>query len=82
MATVVRIPVEWVRATSGRRRLAARGRTVGACLAYLAARYPGLVEELAEGCELFVNWENVRLRAGLDSAVGPADAIQVVPPRG
>ncbi len=75
----VELPAEWAGASGGRRRLAAAGRTVAECLAEVVARHPGLAERLTEHHEVFVNWENVRLRQGMASPVASEDAIQIVP---
>ncbi len=77
----VELPAEWASAAGGRRRLATSGQTVAECLADLVARHPGLAERLAEHHEIFVNWENVRLRQGPASLVASSDVIQIVPTR-
>ncbi len=77
----VDLPIEWLAAADGRRRVAVEGRTVGECLASLAARLPRVGDRLGGRYEVFVNLENVRYRQGGGTPVGPADVVQIVPAR-
>ena len=73
---VVEIPVEWARAVGGARQVVADGATVDECLSRLPARYPDLARLLAGRFEVFVNWENTRLRERWQTPVSPGAWLQ------
>lgn len=75
----IEMPAEWLGTVGNSRRLAARGKTVRTCLEDLARQYPAAAQLRADRVlDFFVNWEKVRYRQGLDTAVGAEDRIQIV----
>ncbi len=63
------------------------GTTIGAVLNEVTQRYPILDKfiwkneaELSEHAHVFLNGENIRRMAGLDTAVKPEDHVDIFPP--
>jgi molybdopterin synthase sulfur carrier subunit len=84
MATV-RIPTPLRKLTQGLEEVNAEGATIGALIADLETRYPGLKERLCDdkGVRRFVNIyqneEDVRFLDGLDTAIKDGDSVSIVP---
>ncbi len=87
MAVTVRIPAPLRPLTADRGELAAEAAdTLRELVAGLDADYPGLRERLCEDdgelrrfVNVFVNGEDVRYLAGLDSAIADGDEVSIVP---
>ena len=87
MAVTVRIPAPLRPLTADRGELAAEAAdTLRELVAGLDADYPGLRERLCEDdgelrrfVNVFVNGEDVRYQAGLDSAIADGDEVSIVP---
>ncbi|GIW10978.1 MAG: MoaD family protein [Chloroflexi bacterium] len=86
MAVEVRLPGPLEAVTGGKRVVTADGSTVGEVLARLSEQYPGLRERLltAEGqvqrfVNIYLNDEDIRFIAGMDTAVNEGDVIAILP---
>ena len=87
MAVTVRIPAPLRPLTADRGELAAEAAdTLRELVAGLDADYPGLRERLCEDdgelrrfVNVFVNGEDVRYLASLDSAIADGDEVSIVP---
>jgi sulfur-carrier protein len=84
MANVKLAPV--LRSSAGgSKQVSAEGSTLGALLADLFQRYPGLKEQIQPGEELsryvniYINDQDARYLQGLESPVGPADTVTLLP---
>ena len=81
----VRIPPVLREAVGGSRSVEAAGETVAEVLGDLFVRYPDLRDRVTEGGELspfvnvYVNDRDVRYRDGLETPVGPADTVILLP---
>jgi len=81
----VRIPPVLRETVGGERNLDAAGNTVGEVLADLFLRYPALRERvtvdgvLSPFVNVYVNGRDVRYGEGLETAVGPADQVILLP---
>lgn len=82
----VRIPTPLRGFTGGHGELPAEGATVGEVLRVLGERHSGLAERILDGegrlrnfVNVFVNDQNVRALAGLDSPVPEGAVINIVP---
>lgn len=82
----VRIPTPLRRYTGGAEAVEASGDTVGAVLQDLDARYPGIRERICDDTgqvrrfvNLFVNGEDIRFLANLDTPVRTGDELSIVP---
>ena len=81
----VRIPPTLRAETEGRREVEADGRTVRELLHDLTSRFPSLRQQLLEEDELapfvnvYVEGEDVRTRDGLDTPVGEASTVILLP---
>jgi sulfur-carrier protein len=84
MATV-RIPPILRPEAGGNRQLDIAGDTVREVLEHLIADYPSLRERIFDGDELpqflnvFVDGSDIRLQDGLNTSVGPAAAVILLP---
>ena len=84
MATV-RIPSVLRKHTDGAAKVTAGGATVGEVLRAVATTYPGLEEQLFDGdavrgfINVYVDDEDIRYVAGLDTPVGPDSEVAVMP---
>jgi molybdopterin synthase sulfur carrier subunit len=82
----VRIPTPLRKLTQGLEEVAASGATVGAIIADLEERYPGLKERLCDDkgqlrrfVNIFANDEDIRFLQNLDTPVKETDEISIVP---
>ena len=81
----VRIPPTLRADVGGARQLSAEGATVGEVLDDLVERYPPLAAQLLQDGELapfvnvFVGGEDVRTQDGLETSVGDADQVILLP---
>jgi molybdopterin converting factor small subunit len=85
MATI-RIPPVLRAAVGGAREISADGDSVGEILRAVAADHPGTESQLfgADGelnryVNVYLNDEDVRVLDGLETAVGPADTLVILP---
>ena len=85
MAIEVRIPTILRPYTQGAKAVEASGSTLAAVVADLDVRYPGIGERLLDeqGLRRFVNVylndEDVRFLAGLDTPVSDGDSVTILP---
>lgn len=86
MSVTVRIPTPLRKLTNEMDVVTSNGGTLTACIDSLEQQYPGLKERLCdEGGELrrfvnvYVNGEDVRFQAGLETALKPGDEVSIVP---
>jgi sulfur-carrier protein len=84
--STVKIPPVLRSSTGGEKEVAADGSTVGDVLRSLAEHHPATESQLfSEAGELnryvnvYLNDEDVRVLEGLDTAVGPADTLVILP---
>jgi len=82
----VRIPTPLRKYTGGADAVEASGDTVGALLGDLEARYPGIRERICDESgqirrfvNVFVNGEDIRFLANLDTPVRAGDELSIVP---
>jgi molybdopterin synthase sulfur carrier subunit len=82
----VRIPTPLRKYTGGAEAVQAEGATVGALVADLDKRHPGLRERICDETgavrrfvNIFVNGEDIRFLQNLDSAVKADDEVSIVP---
>lgn len=85
MATV-RIPTPLRKYTAGQEEVAAAGATIGAILADLEAKHPGIKERICDDSgavrrfvNIFANSEDIRFLQSLDTPVKDSDEISIVP---
>ncbi len=86
MSVQVRIPTPLRKFTAGRDTVEADGSSIGAVLADLDAKHPGLRERICEAdgsirrfVNLYINGDDIRFLENLDSAVKDGDEISIVP---
>jgi molybdopterin converting factor small subunit len=86
MMSTVRIPPVLRAAVGGAKQVEASGKTLGAVLDDLFARFPAVREQILtpEGSltrfiNVFVNDQDVRYLQGLDTAVAPGDTVVLLP---
>lgn len=87
MAVTVKIPTPLRELTADQGTVTADGAsTIEELVAHLEASYPGMRERLCDDdgqlrrfVNVFVNGEDVRYLAGLDSALSEGDEISIVP---
>ena len=84
--SVVKIPTVLRPQVGGNKELQLGGATVGEVVDALTAQYPSLKAQLlTDGGELnrfvnvYVNGQDVRYLAGLDTPVAPADEVRLLP---
>jgi molybdopterin synthase sulfur carrier subunit len=82
----VRIPTPLRKYTGGADAVQADGATVGALVADLDKRHPGLRDRICDETgavrrfvNIFVNGEDIRFLQNLDSAVKAGDEVSIVP---
>jgi molybdopterin synthase sulfur carrier subunit len=82
----VRIPTPLRKYTGGAEAVQADGSTVGALVADLDKRHPGLRDRICDETgavrrfvNIFVNGEDIRFLQNLDSAVKAGDEVSIVP---
>ena len=85
MATI-RIPPVLRPSVGGEREISADGMTVGAVLGSLIEQYPDTSQQIfgADGdlnrfVNVYINGQDVRYLAGLDTPVAPADEVRLLP---
>ncbi len=85
MATI-KIPPVLRASVGGEREVSASGENVGAILRDLAATHPATQSQLFSGegelnryVNVYLNDEDVRVLQGLDTAVGEADTLVILP---
>jgi molybdopterin synthase sulfur carrier subunit len=85
MATI-RIPTPLRKLTAGLEEVKASGGTVSAVIASLEGQYPGLKERICDDqgkvrrfVNIFKNDEDIRFLQNLDTPVGDADELSIVP---
>jgi len=82
----VRIPTPLRKFTGGADEVAASGSTIGQVVADIDGRFPGIRERLCEAdgrvrrfVNIYVNGDDIRFLANLDTAVKETDEISIVP---
>jgi sulfur-carrier protein len=85
MATV-RIPTPLRKLTGGQEEVKATGGTISAVIGSLETQYPGLKERICDDqgkmrrfVNIFKNDEDIRFLQNLDTPVGEADELSIVP---
>ena len=85
MATVL-VPTPLRRLTGGQGKLTVEGETISALIQALEKQYPGIAEKVLDGegnvkrfINVFVNDDEIRTLQGLQTPVGPADRVSIVP---
>lgn len=86
MSVQVRIPTPLRKFTGGRDTVEAEGSSIGAVLADLDAKHPGLRERICEAdgsirrfVNLYINGDDIRFLESLESPVKDGDEISIVP---
>jgi molybdopterin synthase sulfur carrier subunit len=86
MAVQVRIPTPLRKFTGGQDSVEASGGTIGAVLADLDKRHPGLRERICDAdgsvrrfVNLYVNGDDIRFLSNLNSPVKDGDEVSIVP---
>ena len=86
MSVTLQLPAVLAKLADGRRSVDAEGTTLGAIVADVAARYPGLAPRLrdADGkpypfVTFYVNDDDARFRGGFAAPVSDGDEIIIVP---
>ena len=85
MAVEVRIPTILRPYTGGAKAVQGAGATLNELIDHLEARHPGLRERLVDDAGLrrfvnvYLNDEDVRFLAGLDTAVADGDSVTILP---
>ena len=85
MSADVRIPTILRTYTGGEKAVTAKGATLAEVVADLEANHPGIGERLLDESGLrrfvniYVNDEDVRFLAGLDTAIADKDSITILP---
>lgn len=85
MATVL-VPTPLRRLTGGQSKLTVEGANVGGILHAIDAEYPGIVAKLVDDdgnvkrfINIFLNEDEIRTLQGLETPVGDADRVSIVP---
>ena len=85
MATVL-VPTPLRRLTGGQAKLEVRGSDVGALLVASDQQFPGITDKVLDDdgnvkrfINVFVNDDEIRTLQGLQTPVGPADRVSIVP---
>jgi sulfur-carrier protein len=86
MSVQVRIPTPLRKFTGGRDTVEATGASIGAVLADLDAKHPGLRERICEAdgsvrrfVNLYINGDDIRFLENLSSSVKDGDEVSIVP---
>jgi MoaD family protein len=86
MAVEIRLPTLLRSQAEGRSTVTAQGATIGEVLAAMVAQYPGTGDQVltAEGTlqrfvNVYVNDDDVRYLAGLDTPVSDGDEVTILP---
>jgi len=82
----VRIPTPLRKFTGGAEEIAVEGKTVAQVVTDMEARYPGIKERLCEAdgrvrrfVNIYVNGDDIRFLANLETAVANNDEVSIVP---
>ena len=82
----VRIPTPLRKLTQGKEEVSAQGKSVADLIADLEKNYPGLKERLCDDkgqvrrfVNIFVKDEDIRFLQNLETPVGEADEVSIVP---
>jgi sulfur-carrier protein len=82
----VRIPTPLRKLTQGNEEVAAEGATIGALLADLEQKYPGIKEKICDDkgqvrrfVNIFQNDEDIRYLQNLETPIKDSDEISIVP---
>jgi molybdopterin synthase sulfur carrier subunit len=82
----VRIPTPLRKYTGGKEEVEASGATVAAVVADIEKRHPGIRERICDAdgsvrrfVNIYVNGDDIRFLANLDTAVKDADEVSIVP---
>lgn len=85
MATVF-VPTPLRRLTGGQSKLSVEAQNVGGVLHAIDAQYPGIVAKLVDDdgnvkrfINIFINDDEIRTLQGLETPVGDADKVSIVP---
>ncbi|MDR7543013.1 MAG: MoaD/ThiS family protein [Armatimonadota bacterium] len=83
---IIRIPTPMRRFTNGERVIVVSAPTVGAAIAELDRRFPGLRDRLVDGdgqlhrfVSIFVGEEDVRLQQGLQTPLQEQSEVSIIP---
>ncbi len=85
MTIEVQIPTILRTYTDGAKAIDGTGGTLGALVADLDARHPGLGDRLLDGSQLrrfvnvYLNDEDIRFLDGLDTAIADGDIVTILP---
>lgn len=86
MAIEVRVPTVLSKHTGGERRVAGEGATLRELVDDLAARHPGLAENLVDEdgrlrrfVNVYVNDEDVRFLGGAETPLSDGDVVSILP---
>ncbi len=85
MTIEVQIPTILRTYTNGAKAIDGTGGTLGALVADLDARHPGLGDRLLDGSQLrrfvnvYLNDEDIRFLDGLDTAIADGDIVTILP---
>jgi len=85
MSVEVRVPTILRPYTHDAKVVSAEGATIGAVVADLDARYPGIASRIMEDgslrrfVNLYLNDEDVRFLSGVDTAVADGDTVTILP---
>jgi molybdopterin synthase sulfur carrier subunit len=86
MSVQVRIPTPLRKFTGGRDTVEATGTSIGAILADLDSKHPGLRERICEAdgtvrrfVNLYINGDDIRFLENLNSSVKDGDEVSIVP---
>ncbi|MBM2810249.1 MAG: MoaD/ThiS family protein [Chloroflexi bacterium] len=86
MSVKVRIPTPLRTLTGGQADVTASGASVAACMSDLESQFPGIANRvLDDGGEVrrfvnvFVNGEDIRFLAGIETNLKPGDELSIVP---
>ncbi len=86
MSVTVRIPTPLRKLTNSLDVVTGGGGTLLACIDSLEQQYPGLKERLCDEAgelrrfvNVYVNGEDVRFQAGLETSLKPGDEVSIVP---
>lgn len=86
MPVTVRLPTPLRRVAGGARDVEAKGETVGSVIENLEQQYPGFKDRLCEDdgqlrrfINIYVNGEDIRYAAGIDTAVKDGDEMSIIP---
>ncbi len=86
MAVQVRIPTPLRKFTGGAESVSASGSTIGAVVADIESRHPGLKERICDESgkvrrfvNVYVNGDDIRFLNSLDTPVKEGDEIAIVP---